>query len=88
MAAGVVGPIWRESVPGRESRLSIVPTLVWLGATLAFATFCGWRGGRLPDPHRGARMVPWRLLMVTAAAAAFFLFVHLLNLAGVRTGGR
>jgi hypothetical protein len=39
-------------------------------ALLALAVFAGWRGARPPDPHKGARMVPWRFVMVLAAAGA------------------
>jgi len=58
-------------------------TLVALLAFLALAVFCGWRGGRNPDPKSGPRLIPWRLIMVLAAAAVFLLIVHLAGLAGV-----
>jgi hypothetical protein len=48
-----------------------VPVRILAAAALAFvAAFAGWRGAQLPNPHRGPRMVPWRFLMVLAAAAA------------------
>ncbi|MEO8113083.1 MAG: hypothetical protein ABI655_01795 [Phenylobacterium sp.] len=58
-----------------------------LGAVLLAAVLaCGWRGARPPNPHRGPRMVPWRFLMVLAAAGLLVALVHLVNLAGVTTG--
>jgi len=64
-------------------------TPVTAGLALAFAIvtlFCGWRGARAPDPHRGPRLAPWRFLMLLAAAACMAMLVHLVNLAGVTTG--
>lgn len=37
---------------------------------MALAAFAGWRGARLPNPHRGPRLVPWRWIMLLAATAA------------------
>ena len=42
----------------------------------------GWRGARIPDPSKNPRLIPWRPLMVLAAAAVFFLVVHLAALLG------
>jgi hypothetical protein len=50
------------------------------------AVFSGWRGSRPAAPHRGPRMVPWRFLMILFAAVVLMLVVHLVNLAGVKTG--
>lgn len=55
-------------------------------ALLAIAAFAGWRGARPPNFVKGPRLAPWRLIMVTAAALALFLMVHIVNLLGVRTG--
>ncbi len=49
---------------------------------LAIAMVCGWRGARPPDLKAGPRLVPWRLLMVTAGTAAILLFLQ-----AVRTSG-
>ena len=57
-------------------------TLIALSAFLALAVFCGWRGARTPDPSKNPRLIPWRPLMVLAAAAVFFLVVHLAALLG------
>jgi hypothetical protein len=56
-------------------------------AALAFiADFAGWRGARPPDPHKGPRLMPWRGIMVTAAALFLLFLVHLVNLLGFTTG--
>ena len=57
-------------------------TLALLAASVAFAVFAGWRGARPSEPSRGVRMIPWRFLMMLAAALAFFLLVHLAVLYG------
>ncbi len=61
-------------------------TLMFGGGFLALALFAGWRGARPPNPHRGPRMIPWRLIMVSAAALLLAMIVHLVNLLGVTTG--
>jgi hypothetical protein len=61
-------------------------TLALTAAFLAVAVFAGWRGARPPDFLKGPRMIPWRFIMVTAAAGLLVLVVHLVNLLGVKTG--
>jgi hypothetical protein len=61
-------------------------TLSIAAALLAVAVFAGWRGARPPNPHRGPRLMPWRLIMVTAAAGLLAMLVHLVNLLGLTTG--
>jgi hypothetical protein len=61
-------------------------TLMLAAAALALALACGWRGARPPDPRKGPRMVPWRFLMLLAAAGFMVMAVHAINLAGVTTG--
>ena len=53
---------------------------------LALAVFCGWRGARPADPHRGVRLVPYRFLMVLCAAWVLLMTVHALSLLGFSTG--
>jgi hypothetical protein len=55
-------------------------------ALLATAVFAGWRGALPPDPFKGPRLVPWRAIMVTAAAGLLIIIVHLVNLLGITTG--
>jgi hypothetical protein len=47
---------------------------------------CGWLGARPPDPRRGPRLAPYRFLMMLGATGLMLLAVHMLNLAGVKTG--
>ena len=61
-------------------------TLALCAALLFIAAFAGWRGSKPPDVMKGPRMIPWRFIMVTAAAFAMFLIVHVVNLLGVTTG--
>jgi hypothetical protein len=61
-------------------------TSALLAGFVALAVFCGWRGARPPDPRRGPRLVPWRVLMMLSACGALLFVVHLVNLLGVQTG--
>ena len=69
-----------------RSQMTLPVTLMVAAALLALAAFAGWRGARPPNPLRGPRMIPWRAIMVTAAAFLLVVVVHLLNLMGVKTG--
>jgi hypothetical protein len=53
---------------------------------LGVALIGGWRGARPPNVLRGPRMMPWRLIMVTATVLLLMVVVHLVNLLGVTTG--
>jgi phosphoglycerol transferase MdoB-like AlkP superfamily enzyme len=55
-------------------------TLILGGMTLALALFCGWRGARKPDPHKGVRLIPWRPLMVFSFMAFLLLLSHLVHI--------
>jgi hypothetical protein len=46
-------------------------------ALVALAAFAGWRGMRLPNPHKGPRMIPWRWIMLLSATVALLLLVEL-----------
>ena len=63
--------------------MSLPFTLALVGAALALAVLAGWRGSRPSQPHLGVRMVPWRLIMLLAAAGAFLLIVHVAALLGM-----
>lgn len=60
-------------------------TLTLLAAAVAVAAFSGWRGARPPDLMKGPRMMPWRFIMLAAAALAFLLLIHLASVASGRT---
>ncbi|ATQ45043.1 hypothetical protein CSW64_15075 [Caulobacter mirabilis] len=57
-----------------------------VGAFLALTVFAGWRGSRPADLAKGVRMIPWRTVMVFAAAGTLLMTVHLVNLLGFHTG--
>jgi len=61
-------------------------TSILLAIFLAAAVFCGWRGALPSNPLKGVRMIPWRPLMVASAVGVFLMLVHLVNLAGLKTG--
>ena len=57
-----------------------------IGAGLAaIMLFAGWRGARPPNPHRGPRLIPWRFIMLVAAALLLPILVHVASLLGVST---
>ena len=58
-------------------------TLTICAGLLAVALVAGWRGARPPNPHRGPRLMPWRFIMVTAAAGLLPMLVHLASLLGL-----
>jgi hypothetical protein len=68
--------------------MSFPLTAALAAAALGLSVFCGWRGARPPDPHRGPRLAPYRFLMLLFAAGFIVLLVHLVNLAGFSTGQR
>lgn len=62
---------------------------VTIGLCIALAAImvaAGWAGARPPDPRKGPRLVPWRFIMLLAAAGLLLMMVHLINLMGLRTG--
>jgi hypothetical protein len=63
--------------------MSLSVTLALVIAAVALAVFAGWRGALPSQPHRGVRMIPWRLVMVLACALVLLLVVHLAALLGV-----
>ena len=63
--------------------MSLFVTLALAAAAVALAVFAGWRGALPSQPHRGVRMVPWRLVMVLSCALVLLLVVHLAALLGV-----
>lgn len=44
------------------------------------AAFAGWRGARPPDLTRGPRLMPWRAIMLLAAAGALLTAGHAVSL--------
>ncbi len=68
---------------GHFAPMTLPVTLALLAAVIALAVFAGWRGSRPSQPHLGVRMVPWRFVMILAAAVTLLLVVHLAALLGV-----
>jgi len=52
----------------------------------ALGLFAGWRGARPPNPHRGPRLAPWRVIMIVAFACLLFLVRYIGQLLGVGPG--
>jgi hypothetical protein len=67
--------------------MTLTITLAAACVALALAVLCGWLGARPPDPTRGPRLVPWRMLMLISAAGVLALLVHAANLLRVKDGG-
>jgi hypothetical protein len=65
------------------SHMEMNLTLGLTAGLLALAVFAGWRGAQPPNPHKGPRLVPWRFIMLAAAAGLVPLLGHLAQLAGL-----
>jgi hypothetical protein len=61
-------------------------TLIAAGVLLVLTVLAGWAGSRPPDLMKGPRLVPYRFLMTLGAVGLMLLLVHMLNLAGLKTG--
>ncbi len=62
--------------------MDLKTTLILLAASIAVGVFAGWRGAQPPNLLKGPRMVPWRFVMVLAAALAMLLVSHLASMGG------
>jgi len=69
-----------------RSQMDLSLTLMVSAGLLALTVGAGWLGARPPNPHRGPRLVPWRMIMLMAAAVLMVVLAHLLNLFGMTTG--
>ena len=65
--------------------MELALTLASLFVAVGLGLLCGWRGALPFDPVRGPRLVPWRLLMVTAAVVALLLLTHVATLLGLKS---
>ena len=61
-------------------------TLMIAAGLLGLVVFAGWRGARPPNPHRGPRLMPWRFIMLLAAACLLPVLVHVASLLGLIAG--
>ena len=66
--------------------MDLTTTLIGAAIALGACIFFGWRGALPPDLTRGPRLIPHRALMVASTMVLLILVVHLVNLAGVKTG--
>ncbi len=62
--------------------MDLLTSLMLAGGLLALAVFAGWRGARPPNLHRGPRLMPWRFIMLLAAACLVFVLGHLVQMLG------
>lgn len=62
--------------------MSLTVTLILAAAMALVVGLCGWRGAQAPNPHRGPRLFPYRLVMVLGSAVLFALLAHIAGLAG------
>jgi hypothetical protein len=69
-----------------RSQMDFPQTLAISAGLLVLTLGAGWLGARPPNPHKGPRMVPWRMIMLLSAAVLMVVLAHLLNLVGVTTG--
>lgn len=58
-------------------------TLMLLAAFVGLTLFAGWRGSLPPNLVKGPRMIPWRPVMICAAAGTAMVGVHLAALLGL-----
>ena len=61
-------------------------TLTIAAGLLGLVVFAGWRGAQPPNPHRGPRLMPWRFIMLLAAACLLPVLVHVASLLGLIAG--
>ena len=91
MGGDVAGEVGRRLPSARRgcdmaSQMDMTLTLAVMAGFAGLAVFAGWRGARPPNPHKGPRLMPWRFIMLLAAAGTLPMIVHVLNLLGVTTG--
>jgi len=55
-------------------------TMALAAGLAAVAAVAGWRGARPPDLARGPRLVPWRMIMLLAAAGFVFAAAYAVSL--------
>jgi hypothetical protein len=65
--------------------MGLIPTLMIMGAALAFAAFARWKANQPYEPGV-PRYINWTLVMIFAGAVAILMLVHLFSLAGIDVG--
>ncbi len=66
--------------------MDLTLTLELAAGFFAVAALAAWRGARPPNPHKGPRLMPWRFLMLLAAATLIFVLGHAVHL--LTSGGQ
>jgi hypothetical protein len=62
--------------------MDLIVTGSLLAISVILTGFFGWMGARPPNIHKGPRLVPWRLLMLTMAAVVLVLLTHAASFLG------
>ena len=65
--------------------VDLTTTLILFCGSLAMFGFASWRANR-PAAFGKIRMIPWTTLIIVFAVIAILMLVHLVNLAGFKTG--
>ena len=87
MGGGAAGGGFRGLAGGAiAAPMELAPTLALAAALGLAAVVAGWLGARPPDPLKGPRLVPYRLIMLLAAAGLVVTVAHLANLLGLAPG--
>jgi len=61
---------------GYRPPMGLRTAVIVIVALMALAVFAGWRGARLPNPHKGPRMIPWRWIMLLSTTAAVLVLLE------------
>lgn len=63
-------------------------TILALIANAALLAIAIWQSGRPRKDSLNARWIPWKFVILLAAAFLVYLMVHAVNLMGLHTGGQ
>ena len=66
--------------------MDLTITLAAVAVAAGLTVLFGWLGARPPNILKGPRLVPYRFLMLMMGALTMILLVHVVNLAGFKTG--
>jgi hypothetical protein len=65
--------------------VDLTTTLILFGLSVVLFALASWRANQ-PVQFGKVRMIPWTTLIIVFAVIAIFMLVHLVNLAGFKTG--
>jgi len=66
--------------------MGLTVTLIIMGIAAAIVVLARFMTNRPYEPGK-ARHIPWNIIMITAAAIAIFMLVHVFSLMGYDVGG-